>query len=219
MSRAAVPVALGRLSALATAVALLAACGAPKPVSLGTDPGIQPQLALVDSERPPRSFEVTLAEPAHVAILAVFPGRGSTVLYPQDTTGTSTQLAAGPHTLHADRVRLPASVDSAIIRPYEGRIRASARDSARARQDSLRAARDRNAPEPGPRVMIGPERTHILVFASRNPIDLSTLARRVQGVTIPIGPDEALRTVASMVRSATPGGRWAATAREAELRK
>ena len=78
MSRAAVPVALGRLSALATAVALLAACGAPKPVSLGTDPGIQPQLALVDSERPPRSFEVTLAEPAHVAILAVFPGRGST---------------------------------------------------------------------------------------------------------------------------------------------
>jgi hypothetical protein len=50
-------------------------------------------------------------------------------------------------------------------------------------------------------------------------VDLATLRRRVLGVTIPLDPREALRTVANMARSATPGGRWAATAVEAELRR
>ncbi|HYD54572.1 MAG TPA: hypothetical protein VEA99_18200 [Gemmatimonadaceae bacterium] len=218
MRRPAAPSALVRLAAFTLAVAGAAACGPPKPIALGDDPGIAPQLALVDSERPPRTFTVTLAEPAHVAVLAVFPGRGATVLHPRDTTGTSVQLAAGTHQLSTDPLRMPVSVDSAILRPFERRP--GLPDSAQARRDSLRAARAREQMrDPNARAMLGgPDRGHIMVFASRNPIDLTILRRRVPGVTIPLETREALRTVANMVRSATTPGRWAATAVETEMR-
>ena len=206
-----------RLAALTLAIAALAACGKPKPVALGDDPGIAPRLALVDSEQPPRTFDITLAEPAHVVILAVFPGRGATIVHPRDTTGTSQALSAGPQRVRADTVMLPVSVDSAILRPFERRR--EIRDTTQARLDSARVARSRERMmDPNARAMLLPDRAHIMVFASRSAVDLSMLRRRVQGVTIPLDPNEALRTVANMVRSATPGGRWAATAVEADFR-
>jgi hypothetical protein len=121
------------------------------------------------------------------------------------------------HELRADSVRAPAHADSAIIRPFDSRMRDSAR--ARAREDSIRRVRGGAPSLESPRSMLGPERAHVMVFASREPIDYATLTRRMQGVTIPIAPNEALSTVAKMARAATTASRWAATAIEVELRR
>jgi hypothetical protein len=203
-----------RIVSFAAVVTAIAACGKPKPVQLGDDPGLAPQLSVIDSEKPPRTFTVTLAEPGHVAVLAVFPGRGASLVHPRDTSATSVRLPAGTHQLRADTVRTPAHADSAIIRPYDRRMLDSAR-----RADSSRYDRGRQREMGPPRVMLGPERAHLMLFVSRDPIDYAGLWRRMQGVTIPIGPTEALSTVAKMARASTTTGRWAATALEVELRR
>jgi hypothetical protein len=203
-----------RILSFATAVAAIAACAKPKAVQLGDDRGLAPILTVVDSEKPPRTYTVTLAEPGHVAVIAVFPGRGASLVHPRDTTTTSAVLPAGTHQLRADTVRAPAHADSAIIRPFDRRMLDSAR-----RADSSRYDRGRQREMGPPRVMLGPERAHLMLFVSRDPIDYASLWRRMQGVTIPIGPTEALSTVAKMARAATTTNRWAATALEVELRR
>ena len=197
-----------------------AACAKPKPVVLGEDRGLAPQLAVTDSQRPPRAFSATIAEPAHVVILAVFPGRGASVVYPGDTAARSVALPAGTHQLRADSLRVPATPDSALLRTLGIRTRL---DSIRIREDSARRMglpRDRmRDSDREMRVPIGLERAHYMLFVSREPINYATLNRRVSGVTIPIDPNEALSTVAKMARAATTSARWAAVAIETEFRR
>lgn len=207
------------------AVAALAACGKPKPITLGEDRTLQPQLAVVDSQRPPRDVTVSLAAPAHVVVLAVFPGRGASVLYPRDTTAASAQLAPGRHVLRVDSTRAPALPDSAFMRPGGVRARTpgdsgvTSRDPAHPREGMTAAERDRMRERE--RLLAsfsGPDQAHLMVFAARAPIDHAALARRARGVTIPIGPEEALSTVAKMVRASTTTNQWAATALVVDLR-
>ena len=206
---------LGHLTLAVTAIAVVAsACAKPKPVLLGLDRNLAPQLAVVDSERPPRTLTVTLAESAYVAVLAVFPGRGATLFYPRDTAAASVLLPPGVNTLRADTVRVPSMPDSAFLRPLDARraVDSAARARDRARTESMREREiDRFA--------IGPDRAHLMIFASRSPIDYRALARRLAGVSIPIETTEALSTVAKMARVATQNERWAAQAIEVGLRK
>ena len=207
-----------RLARRALAVAALAtlasACAKPKPVQLGLDRNLAPQLAVVDSERPPRTLTVTLAESAYVAVLAVFPGRGATLFYPRDTAAASVLLPSGVNTLRADSVHVPSMPDSAFLRPLDARraVDSAARARDRARSESMR---DREMDRLG----MGPDRAHLMIFASRSPIDYRALARRLAGVSIPIETTEALSTVAKMARVATTNERWAAQAIEVALRK
>lgn len=213
------------LLSLSTLALALAACGKPKPIALGEDRTLAPQLAIVDSQRPPRDLTVTLGEPAHVVVLAVFPGRGATLVYPIDTAVASAQLAAGQHRLRVDSTRAPAQPDSTFLRAGGVRPRATAdsgiaaRDPSRPREPVTASERERQRDRERMLAMLaGPDQAHFMVFAARAPIDHATLARRMRGVTIPIGTEEALSTVAKMVRAATTTNRWAATAQLVDLR-
>lgn len=211
---------------LTAALALgLAACGKPKPISLGDDRALAPQLAVVDSQRPPRDVSVTLAEPAHVVVLAVFPGRGATLLYPADTSAASVQLSAGQHRLRVDSTRAPSFPDSTFLRPIPRRTRTpgdsgiTSGNPPRPREPATMSERERQRERERMLSMLaGPDQAHLMVFAARAPIDHAALARRTRGVTIPIGTEEALSTVAKMVRAATTTNRWAATAQLVDLR-
>jgi hypothetical protein len=200
--------------AVVALVVVASACAKPKPVALGLDRNLAPQLAVVDSERPPRTLMVTLAESAYVAVLAVFPGRGATLFFPRDTAAASVLLPAGLNTLRADSVRVPSMPDSAFLRPLDARraVDSAARARDRARSEGMR---DREIDRFG----LGPDRAHLMIFASRSPIDYRALARRLAGVSIPIETTEALSTVAKMARVATTNERWAAQAIEVALRR
>jgi hypothetical protein len=200
------------LASLAALALIAAACSKPKPVQLGPDPSLAPRLSVADSVRPPRAMTVELAEPASVVVLAVFPGRGATIVWPQDSAA-SPQLGRGTHQLPIDSVRLPASPDTVLFRRPSG----VGVDTARARRDRDRQMRIDTAGIR--RGMVGPEGAHFLLFASRAPISYAAVRRRVEGVTIPIGTNEALNTVSKILADAVPGdSRWAGYATEVRLR-
>jgi hypothetical protein len=202
-----------RLSLLAAAALVASACAKPRPIQLGPDQTLAPRLTVSDSERPPRTLTVELAEPASVVVLAVFPGRGATIVWPKDSTQTL-QLARGTHRLPVDTVRLPANPDTVLFR----RPPAAPRDTGRA---ARRQARDREIPIDTARILraLGPESAHFLVFASRVPLSYTIIRRRVEGVTIPLSPNEALNTVGKILDATLPGdAQWAAYATEVRLK-
>src|SRR5215471_6693946 len=57
---------------------------------------LAPKVAPTAGERTPRHLTVQLAKPANVAVFLVVPGRGSTLLFPQDSL-QSQYVEAGSH--------------------------------------------------------------------------------------------------------------------------
>jgi hypothetical protein len=166
-----------------------------------------PVFTAAPTPKTPREITVNLKSPEYVSVLYVVPGRGAVIVYPSDTS-TDTHVDAGQHTVPVYFTETPFNRDSmfaAARREAMGggggtrmpRVRRDtvSRDSVRAGLGPLR--------EPGPGASpIG----YLLLVTSPVRIPYSTLARHVNGVTIPIEDDEALSTVMKLVKSALPEG-------------
>ena len=170
---------------------------------------MNPLFTTPQNQKTPTTMTVSLTQPSYVAALFVVPGRGAVIVYPTDTAA-DTHLGAGQHTIPVHFAEMPQNRDSllaAIRRGTGGRgqpprsrppMDTLRRDTTRFRSDSSRGLR-----EPGPGASpIG----YLLLVASSHEIPLSTLERRVNGITIPIDDDEALSTVMKLVKSAIPDG-------------
>jgi hypothetical protein len=198
---------------LIASVAAIAACASgPEIRKLGDYGSVNPLFTTPPNQKTPSEITVNLTQPAYVAALFVVPGRGAVVVYPTDTA-MNTHVDAGSHTIPVHFAETPFNRDSmlAAIRRGQGGTRRNPqptmrpdtirRDSTRLRGDTSRLAGLRGEPGPGASP-IG----YLLLIASQAEIPLSTLQRRVNGITIPIDDDEALSTVMKLVKAALPDG-------------
>src|SRR5438270_13772413 len=80
----------------AVLLGMLAACASGGPRHFGQYADLAPRVAPEKGERVPQHLTVQLARPGYVTVFLVAPGRGSTLLFPADSTQTG-YLEAGPH--------------------------------------------------------------------------------------------------------------------------
>ena len=201
---------------LIASLAVFTACASgPQIRKLGDYGSVNPLFTTPPNQKTPREITVNLTQPAYVAALFVVPGRGAVIVYPRDTAANP-HVDAGSHTIPVHFAESPFNRDSmlaAIRRGAQGGTRRNPqpqptvrpdtifRDTTRTRGDSSRLGGLRGEPGPGASP-IG----YLLLVASPNAIPLSTLQRRINGITIPIDDDEALSTVMKLVKSALPDG-------------
>ena len=193
------------------ATLFIAACAsAPQPRQLGDYNAFTPRLAVVDSERPPRNLTVNLSAPASVVVMYVAPGRSTRIVYPTDSLAAPPRLAAGMQQITAAWPR-PRMVTDSTRRDSIARA-----NRARARRDSIGRG---NIPRsvtalPDPEAGLAPT-GYLLLFATPGPLHYGEVRRKVEGVTTPLGVDEALNAIAKQVRSTLdPSAPWAAYALE-----
>lgn len=181
---------------------VLAACASAKPHVFGEFNDLAPRVAPVQGERIPQHLTVQLARPANVAVFYVVPGRGSTLLFPQDSTATQ-YVEAGSHLVQTAQANLALSDTSRLMRlPAGGGARPQG-----GRTQNRGFGRD-SLPMP-----MFNQRGYLLVFASQQPLAYKTLTSRVAGISIPIDDDDALNTVIKLIRETTQiNGPWAAFA-------
>lgn len=205
--------ALSRRRALAAArlapLLLVACASAPKPRQLGAYSSLTPRLAVVDSERPPRNLTVDLGAPASIVVVYVAPGRSTRIVYPADSL-SAPRLPAGSQHITATWPRPRALVDSAR------RDSIARANQPRTRRDSIARA---NRPRPvialpDPEAGLAPT-GYLLLFATPGHLPYAEVRRKVEGVTTPLGVDEALNAIAKQVRSTLdPAAPWAGYALE-----
>ncbi|HEV8447633.1 MAG TPA: hypothetical protein VGQ44_12465 [Gemmatimonadaceae bacterium] len=174
---------------------------------------LAPKVAPTAGERTPRHLTVQLAKPANVAVFLVVPGRGSRLLFPQDSL-QSQYVEAGSHLVETAAAanalsdtsrltRLPPGTTPPSQPPQgqgQGRI---GRQSGFARDTTLGMGIGFN------------QRGYLLIYASQQPLNYSLLTTRVAGISIPIDDDDALNTVWKLIRSVSQtSGPWAASASE-----
>jgi len=163
---------------------------------------LSPRVAATKGERIPQHLTVQLARPANVAVFLVVPGRGSTLLFPADST-QSQYVEAGPHLVETSLERNAPSDTSRLLRRPQpsGRPggpggRAGGRGTGR---DTLGVGFNQHG--------------YLLIYASQEPLPYSALSTRVSGLSIPIEDDDALNTVTKLIRESThTTGPWAAYA-------
>jgi hypothetical protein len=203
---------------LATVVTTAACASGPEIRKLGDYGSLQPLFTTPHDQKTPSEITVNLNHPAYVTALFVVPGRGAVILYPTDTS-MDTHVDAGQHTIPVrfrERAFNRDSMYAALRRQSQGRGNpppapqptspvfrdTTHRDSTRFGSDSS-ATPSRGIRDPGPGASpIG----YLLLVASPSQIPLTSLQRRVNGVTIPIDDDEALSTVMKLVKSTLPDG-------------
>jgi hypothetical protein len=193
----------------AAALAAVACASAPQPRQLGNYSALTPRLAVVDSERPPRTLTVDLGAPASVVVVYVAPGRSTRIVYPADSA-IAPRLPAGTQRLTATWPRSRSAVDSAR------RDSIARANQARTRRDSIaRAAQPQRVfALPDPEAGLAPI-GYLLLFATPAPLQYAEVRRKVEGVTTPLDVDEALNAIAKQVRSTLdPSAQWAAYALE-----
>jgi hypothetical protein len=197
------------LRAPAAVLLVIGCASAPKPRQLGDYSSLTPRLAVVDSQRPPRSLSVDLSAPASVVVVYVAPGRSTRIVYPADSVAPP-PLSAGSHRVIATWPRPRTSADSARRDSIARATRARAgRDSA-ARATTARSVMALPDPEAG----LAPT-GYLLLFATPRPLQYGEVRRKVEGVTTPLDVDEALNAIAKQVRSTLdPAAPWAAYAVE-----
>jgi len=159
---------------------------------LGNYDALSPSLSTVSGEERPTHLNINLGAPGYVTVLFVIPARGASVIYPGDTT-TNNYFGAGAHqvtTAFSDQSKL-------IDTTYLPRLNADS---------TARTRRNTNRPSPFDPSEL--ERAgYLLMIVSQDSIPIADLQRRVSGVTIPIGDDEALNAVAKLVTSTTRGNK------------
>jgi hypothetical protein len=188
------------------AAAILAACASAKPHVFGEFNDLSPRVAPVQGERIPQHLTVQLGRPANVAVFYVVPGRGSTLLFPQDSTATQ-YVEAGSHLVQTAQAGMTMSDTSRLMRVPAG---GGARPQGGRTQNRGGFGRD-SLPMP-----MFNQRGYLLVFASQQPLAYKTLTSRVAGISIPIDDDDALNTVIKLIRETTQiNGPWAAFASDA----
>lgn len=184
-------------------VGFLAACASAKPHVFGEVNDLAPRVAPVPGERIPQHLTVQLGRPANVAVFYVVPGRGSTLLFPQDSTA-SQYVEAGSHLVQTAQANLSPSDTSRLLRIPSG---GGARPQGGRTQNRGGFGRD-SLPMP-----MFNQRGYLLVFASQQPLAYKTLTSRVAGISIPIDDDDALNTVIKLIRETSQiNGPWAAFA-------
>ena len=178
------------------------ACASAKPHVFGEFNDLAPRVAPVQGERIPQHLTVQLGRPANVAVFYVVPGRGSTLLFPQDSTA-SQYVEAGSHLVQTAQANLTLTDTSRLMRiPGGGGARPQG-----GRTQNRGFGRD-SLPMP-----MFNQRGYLLVFASQQPLAYKTLTTRVAGISIPIDDDDALNTVIKLIRETTQiNGPWAAFA-------
>ena len=182
---------------------ILAACASAKPHVFGEFNDLSPRVAPVQGERIPQHLTVQLGRPANVAVFYVVPGRGSTLLFPQDSTATQ-YVEAGSHLVQTAQAGMPMSDTSRLMRIPAG---GGARPQGGRTQNRSGFGRD-SLPMP-----MFNQRGYLLVFASQQPLAYKALTSRVAGISIPIDDDDALNTVIKLIRETTQiNGPWAAFA-------
>ena len=219
---------LRRRSIALLIVPLVAACSsAPVTKQLGDYTVLTPSFTTPQTERTPTHATVSLASPAYVAMLFVVPGRGSVIVYPNDTT-TNNRLESGQHEVALSFPSAPMNRDSALamLRRQGNRRPGNTQPPMQPRPDptspidtmrrdttgSMGTPRRSPVTEPSPSSSpVG----YLVVVASPAAMPYATLKRRIEGVTIPIEDDEALSTVMKLVKAALPdGAQLSAYARE-----
>jgi len=182
---------------------ILAACASAKPHVFGEFNDLAPRVAPVQGERIPQHLTVQLGRPANVAVFYVVPGRGSTLLFPQDSTA-SQYVEAGSHLVQTAQAGMAMNDTSRLMRIPAG---GGARPQGGRTQNRGGFGRD-SLPMP-----MFNQRGYLLVFASQQPLAYKTLTSRVAGISIPIDDDDALNTVIKLIRETTQiNGPWAAFA-------
>lgn len=183
---------------------ILAACASAKPHVFGEFNDISPRVAPVQGERIPQHLTVQLGRPANVAVFYVVPGRGSTLLFPQDSTATQ-YVEAGSHLVQTAQAGMTLSDTSRLMRIPAG--------GGGARPQGGRTnSRGGFGRDTLPMPMFN-QRGYLLVFASQQPLTYKTLTTRVAGISIPIDDNDALNTVIKLIRETTQiNGPWAAFA-------
>ncbi len=184
----------------------IVACASAKPHVFGEFNDLAPRVAPVQGERIPQHLTVQLGRPANVAVFYVVPGRGSTLLFPQDSTA-SQYVEAGSHLVQTAQAGLAMSDSSRLMRIPGGGGAGGARPQGGRTQNRGGFGRD-TLPMP-----MFNQRGYLLVFASQQPLAYKTLKSRVAGISIPIDDDDALNTVIKLIRETTQiNGPWAAFA-------
>lgn len=182
---------------------VIAACASAKPHVFGEFNDIAPRVAPVQGERIPQHLTVQLARPANVAVFYVVPGRGSTLLFPQDSS-SSQYVEAGSHLVQTAQAGLAMNDTSRLMRIPAG--------GGGARPQGSRTQNRGFGRDTLPMPMFN-QRGYLLVFASQQPLAYKALTSRVAGISIPIDDDDALNTVIKLIRETTQiNGPWAAFA-------
>lgn len=189
-------------AAVTMCLGVLAGC-ASAPHRFGQYTDFAPVVVPTKGERLPAHLTVQLARPANIAVFLVAPGRGSQLLFPEDST-QSEYMEGGAHLIEttaardlADTMpirRVPSSGRPGVV-PNGGRRRSSILD------DSM------------PSVFGFNEHGFLLIYASQAPLPYSILKNRVAGLSLPFEDQDALNTVAKLIRERTnTTGPWAAYA-------
>jgi hypothetical protein len=191
-------------------ITVATACASSGPHLFGQYNDLGPKVAAVKGERAPTHLDVTLSRPANVAIFLVVPGRASTLVYPADST-ESEHLDAGTHQVQTAIGRAALSDTSRLVRRpnASGMGGIGGEGGGRGRMQGGNygtASRDSVANWLG-------AHGYLLVFAAQEPMSYAALAHRVAGLTVPIEDNDALNTVAKLIRESTKiVGPWSAYA-------
>jgi hypothetical protein len=187
---------------------IVSACvhGAPHVYGQYTD--LAPKVAPSVGERTPRHLTIQLARPANVAVFLVVPGRGSSLLFPEDST-QSQYMDAGAHLVETRAAKVTTSDSSRLAR-----IPAQNQTPPRGQTRGVYGNRQTGFGADTANGGLGfNQRGYLLVYASQQPLNYSLLNSRVAGISIPIDDDDALNTVWKLIRSVTQTtGPWAASA-------
>ena len=183
---------------------------------LGDYGTLHPSFTLPANEKSPTRATVTLEQPAYVTMLYVVPGRGTSVVYPTDSS-VYNHLDAGQHEIPIHFGARPFNRDSLMAVLRRSGQGGRGREFPQGRQrDTVRRDSTARGPIAEPSPASSPV-GYLLLVASSDAIAYAALHRRVEGVTIPIEDDEALSTVMKLVKATLPdGSRVAGYAREVE---
>jgi hypothetical protein len=188
--------------------AMLTACGASAPHQLGQFRDLGPRVAATKGERVPLHATVQLTKPANIAVFLVMPGRGSTLLFPMDSTQNGF-MDAGSHLIETAYAKNALSDTSRLIRrPGDPQGPPGTRPTG-----GIGAGRGGRIGRDSLPTFGFNQRGYLMIYASQDPLPYATLATRVAGISVPIADDDALNTVAKLIRETTrTTGPWAAYA-------
>lgn len=166
---------------------------------------LAPKVAPTKGERLPLHLTVQVGRPANVAVFLVVPGRGSTLLFPQDSA-QSGYVEGGSHLVETSLAKNAVSDSSRLIRrPPETGVNPNA-----GRPTTGRNGRGGFNDNP---TLNANQHGFLLIYASQEPLAYSALSAKVSGLSIPAYDDDALNTVTKLIRDATrTNGPWAAFA-------
>ena len=188
----------------------IGACASSAPHTFGQFNDLAPRVAATKGERLPQHVTVQLNRPANVAVFLVVPGRGSTLLFPEDST-QSGYMEGGSHLVQTSIGKNALSDTSRLIRrPGTNELPPGTRPgtTGNGRNPQSRTGGFNDGPGLSPN-----QHGYLLIYASQEPMPYSVLSSKVSGLSIPAYDDDALNTVTKLIRETTKTtGPWAAYA-------